>query len=111
MLDDENTDLSVPFLLPQFSMRGRLVRLQKTNDEILNQHTYPDSIAKVLAELLAATGMLSNLLKYEGVFTLQTKTSGPLHLVVIDVTHEGNMRGYGQFRSQEVRKGATFKEL
>lgn len=111
MLDDNNIDLSIPFLLPRFSLRGRLVRLQKVNDTILTQHAYPDPIAKVLVELLAAAGVLSQLLKYEGVFTLQTKTSGPLSLVVIDATHEGHMRGYGQFRPQEIRPGAMFQEL
>lgn len=111
MLDNENIDIIVPFLLPKFSLRGRLVRLQGLNDEILSQHNYPDPVAKVLTELLAAAGILSNLLKYEGVFTLQTKTSGPLNLVVIDVTHEGNMRGYGQFKLPEVRQDATFQEL
>lgn len=111
MVDDNNIDLSIPFLLPRFSLRGRLVRLQKVNEAILTQHAYPDPVAKVLAELLSAAGVLSHLLKYEGVFTLQTKTSGPLNLVVIDVTHDGHMRGYGQFRPPEVRPGATFQEL
>lgn len=111
MQDNENVDLSIPFLLPKFSLRGRLVRLQAVNNEILSQHNYPDPITKVLTELLAAAGILSSLLKYEGVFTLQTKSSGLLKLVVIDVTHEGNMRGYGQFKSQEVLQSATFRDL
>lgn len=111
MLNNKNMDLSIPFLLPEFFLRGRLVRLQALNNEILNQHDYPDPIAKVLVELLAASGILASLLKYKGTFTLQTKTSGPLNLVVIDVTHEGNMRGYGQFKHPEVRPEATFKEL
>lgn len=111
MIDVENIDISIPFLLPKFSLRGRLVRLQALNNEILTQHDYPDPIAKVLSELLAAAGVLSSLLKYKGVFTLQTKTSGSLNPVIIDVTHEGNMRGYGQFKTQEVQQNATFKEL
>ena len=53
MLDTENIDISIPFLLPRFSLRGRLVRLQGLNNEILIQHVYPDSIAKSLSELLA----------------------------------------------------------
>src|SRR5437870_2622756 len=101
-LDAENIDLSIPFLLPQYSLRGRLVRLHELNNEILNQHVYPDPVAKVLAELLAVGAALSNLLKYKGVFTLQTKTSGPVNMVVIDVTHQGNIRGYAQYKPQEI---------
>ena len=111
MTNDKNINLSIPFLLPRFSLRGRLVRLSNLNDEILGQHRYPDSIAKVLAELLVVAATLSSLLKYKGVFTLQTKTSGPLNLLVIDVTHEGNIRGYAQFKPDAIIKAQTFKEL
>ena len=111
MSDDKNIDLSIPFIIPRFSLRGRLVRLKTLNTEILKQHFYPAPIAHVLAELLAAGATLASLLKYEGVFTLQTKTSGPLKLVVIDVTHEGNIRGYAQFSSSEVEKNSSFKDL
>jgi len=111
MLGGYNTDVSVPFMLPQFSLRGRLVRLQDVSTTILSQHTYPLPVAKVLAELLAAGTTLAGLLKYEGIFTLQTKTSGPIGLVVIDVTHEGHIRGYAQFKSPEIRPKDTFKEL
>lgn len=109
--NNENIDISIPFLLPLFSLRGRLVRLQALNDEILNQHAYPDPIAKVLTELLASATTLSSLLKYKGVFTLQTKTSGPLNMVVIDITHDGNIRGYAQFKAQEIMKSESFKEI
>ncbi len=46
--------------------------------------------ALVLAAALAAT------LKYEGVFTLQTKGDGPVAMMVADVTTAGAMRGYAQ---------------
>lgn len=111
MAYEDDTDLSVSFLLPLFSLRGRLVRLQTLNNEILSQHDYPASVAKVLTELLASGATLASLLKYEGVFTLQTKTSGPLNLVVIDVTHEGNVRGYAQFKPDEIMKNDSFKDL
>jgi molecular chaperone Hsp33 len=111
MTNNKNIDLAVPFLLPRFSLRGRLVRLQSVNHEILNPHNYPDAIAKVLAELSAAGATLASLLKYKGVFTLQTKTSGPVNLIVIDVTHEGNMRAYAQFKPHQIMAEDTFKAL
>ncbi|MBA3813708.1 MAG: Hsp33 family molecular chaperone HslO [Alphaproteobacteria bacterium] len=109
--DAEHIDLSIPFLLPQFSLRGRLIRLHTLNKEILNQHPYPDPVAKVLAEFLAVGAGLASLLKYKGVFTLQTKTSGSVNFVVVDVTHDGNIRGYAKFNSREILQKGDFKDL
>lgn len=104
-------DLSVPFLLPHFSLRGRLVRLQDVSTTILEQHDYPYAVGKILAELLATSAVLAGLLKYEGIFTLQIKTEGPIGLVVLDVTHEGHMRGYAQFTPHKLKEHVSFSEL
>ena len=106
-----NIDISIPFLLPRFSLRGRLVRLQDINAKILSQHSYPFPVAKALAEFLAAGATLAGLLKYKGVFTIQTKSSGPVNLAVVDVTHEGHVRGYAQFNAKKIRQEDTFREL
>jgi len=37
------------------------------------------------------------MLKYDGVFTLQTKSDGPVKLIVADVSTEGAVRGYAQY--------------
>lgn len=109
MTDKTNADISIPFLLPKFSLRGRLIRLDTLNKNILSQHNYPDPVGQILSELLAVAASLASLLKYEGVFTLQTKTSGSLKLVVIDVTHEGYIRGYAQFNPEEMLHAGSFK--
>ena len=104
-------DISVPFVLSSCSLRGRLVRLQDVSTTIVGQHDYPGPVAKILAEFLAAGATLAGLLKYEGVFTLQTKTSGPLSLAVIDMTHQGNLRGYAQFKADKITSKDSFKQL
>ncbi|MBS0271127.1 MAG: Hsp33 family molecular chaperone HslO [Proteobacteria bacterium] len=105
------TDLSVPFLLPHLSLRGRLVRLQNVSTTIIGQHDYPYAVAKILAELLATGATLAGLLKYEGIFTLQTKSDGPIKLAVLDVTNQGHMRGYTQLKSNEIKQNISFAEL
>lgn len=107
----DEIDVSVPFILPLYSLRGRLVRLQNVSTTIISQHDYPVPIAKTLAEFLAAGATLAGLLKYEGVFTLQTKTSGPVNLAVIDVTHQGNLRGYAQFKAGQFSSKDNFQKL
>jgi len=90
-------DLVQPFLVVAPNVRGRLVRLGPSANEILSQHDYPAPVAVMLGELLALAGVLAGALKYDGVFTLQIKGDGPVSLLVVDVTSEGHLRGYAQF--------------
>ncbi len=89
-------DLVYPFLLPTAGVRGRLVRLGAVADEILNRHDYPDAVARLLAELMVLAAGLGTFLKFEGVFTLQTKGDGAVRLMVADVTSEGGLRAYAE---------------
>ena len=41
--------------------------------------------------------MLADALKYDGDFTLQTKSDGPVRLIVADVSTEGTVRCYAQY--------------
>ncbi len=54
-------------------------------------------MAQLLAEMLSLAAALASALKYDGVFTLQTKGDGPIRLMVADVTSAGAVRGYAQF--------------
>ena len=100
-LDDRSgdipDDLVQPFQVEALNLRGRLVRLGPAVDTIVRQHAYPGPIGGLLAESLALAATLADVLKYEGVFSLQTKGDGPLRLMVADVTSKGDLRGYAQF--------------
>lgn len=90
-------DLIQPFQIDPFLVRGRLVRLGPTLDEILSRHDYPEEVAELLGEALALAAVLAGALKYEGVFSLQAKGDGPVSLVVADITDKGGLRGYAHF--------------
>jgi molecular chaperone Hsp33 len=100
-------DLVQPFQIDPFRLRGRLVRLGPLLDEILNRHDYPFPVAHLLGEAIALAVALAGALKYEGVFTLQTKGDGPIHLMVADVTSAGAVRGYAQFDEAKLAKAAA----
>src|SRR5580704_13923755 len=89
-------DLVEPFEIEPFQLRGRLVRLGPTLDSIVKRHDYPPAGGTVLGEAIALAVALSSTLKYDGVFTLQTKGDGPIRLLVTDVTTGGAVRGYAQ---------------
>jgi len=95
-------DLIQPFKIEGQDVRGRLVRLGPLVDTVLGRHQYPPAVANLLAEMLAMAAALAATLKYEGVFTLQTKGDGPVRLLVADVTSGGDMRGYAQFDDERL---------
>jgi molecular chaperone Hsp33 len=95
-------DLVQPFRLDPFALRGRLVRLGPTVHRILAQHDYPEPVAVLLGEALTLAVLLAGALKYDGVFTLQTKGNGPVRLLVADVKTDGAVRGYAQFDAERL---------
>ena len=97
-------DLVQPFVIEQSGVRGRLLRLGAPVDTILTRPGYPKAVARLLAELLALTGVLASTLKYDGVFTLQLKGEGPIRTMVADMTSAGELRGYAGFDPEGVAK-------
>ncbi len=90
-------DLVQPFQIDPFALRGRLVRLGPALDRILTRHDYPDVVAVLLGEAITLAVVLAGALKYDGVFTLQTKGDGAIRLMVADVSTAGAVRGYAQY--------------
>ena len=75
-------------------MRGRLVRLGPLADALLTRHISADAVTRQLGEALALTAGLASALKYRGSFSLQAKGDGPISMLVVDCTDQGELRGY-----------------
>jgi molecular chaperone Hsp33 len=113
------TDRIQPFELEVSALRGRLVRLGPLFETILAHHDYPPPVAGLLGEMLALAAVLSSMLKFDGVFTLQTKGDGPVGLAVVDMTANGELRGYADFDAARLAsvggapngKGAAARDL
>jgi molecular chaperone Hsp33 len=95
-------DIVQPFQIDASHLRGRLVRVGPVLDEILSKHAYPEPVARLLGETITLAITLAGALKYEGIFTLQTKGDGPISLMVADVTSTGDIRGYAQFDAERL---------
>ncbi len=87
-------DVVVPFQIEGIDMRGRIVRLSPLVSEVMARHSYPEPVAVLLGEALTLAAMLGTSLKFEGRFTLQTKSDGPVSMLVADFESPGNVRGY-----------------
>lgn len=90
-------DVCLPFIINDGAFRGRLVRLTGAVSDILTRHGDPAEVSVLLAEAMVAAVALANGLKYDGVFTLQIQSAGPVHTLVTDVTSTGELRACAKF--------------
>lgn len=90
-------DLLRPFQLERSALRGRLVRLGSIVDRVLTRHEYPEPVSRQLGELLVLAATLAGALKFQGTFSLQIRSDGPISLMLTDCTNDGAIRGYAQF--------------
>lgn len=97
------------FQLESSNIRGRIVRLDQVLDDILTPHDYPDDVQHLTGEIMTLCVMLSSMLKYDGIFTLQTKSDGAVNMLVADMVSNGNIRACASFKQEELDV-ATFKK-
>lgn len=90
-------DIILPFQIDPYGLRGRLIRLGPVVDHVLARHDFPDAVAGLLAETMALAACLAGALKYDGIFTLQTKGDGPITTLMADITSAGEMRAYARY--------------
>jgi molecular chaperone Hsp33 len=95
-------DLVLPFAVEGLDVRGRVVRLGAALDTILGRHDYPDAVARVVGEAAALTALLGASLKFEGSFQLQTRSDGPIEMLVVDFDAPDRLRAFARFDQERV---------
>jgi molecular chaperone Hsp33 len=95
-------DLVLPFEVKPLGIRGRVVRLGPVVDDILSRHDYPETVSALLAQSVALAALLGSTLKFDGKFVLQTKTDGPVSMLVADFVSPNGVRGTARYIKQAV---------
>lgn len=95
-------DRIVPFQVSPLEVRGRAVQLDPMLTSILERHAYPDAVSKLLGEVIVLTVLLGTSLKFEGRFTVQTQTDGPVSLLVVDFKTPDAVRAYASFDDERL---------
>ena len=85
------------FMLEQAHVRGEWLHLDNTWQEMLSRADYPAFVKTILGEALTAAVLLAATIKHDGALTLQIRGDGPIHLLVIQATAEGTVRGLAQW--------------
>ena len=103
-------DHVVPFEVGPLDARGRVIQLVPLLDGILGRHDYPEPVARLLAEACVVAVLLGSSLKFEGKFILQTRTDGPVDMLVADFTTPGSLRAYARFDADRLEALAAAGE-
>lgn len=90
-------DQQQKFLVETCDVRGHLVQLDDTWREALARTKYPAPVKTILGEAFVAATLLASTVKFDGKITLQVRGKGPIHLLVVQVTNEGTMRGLARW--------------
>ncbi len=96
-------DRIVPFQVAPLEVRGRSVQLGPMLNTILQRHDYPDDVSKLLGEVITLTVLLGTSLKFDGRFTIQTQTDGPVSLLVVDFKTPDSVRAYASFDDERLK--------
>jgi molecular chaperone Hsp33 len=97
-------DQVTPFAVEALDLRGRLVRLGPTCDAILNHYDYPPQVARLLGEALTLATLLGSILESHGRFQLQTRSDGPVDMLVVDYDAPGKLRGFARFDAERLKE-------
>lgn len=89
-------DVQLRFLLPTAGVRGVVVQLQDTWQAIIQRAAYPQAIAELLGEAVAAAALFTGHAKVDGRLSVQLRGQGVLRTLFAECTAAGTLRGIAQ---------------
>jgi molecular chaperone Hsp33 len=111
MTDHADNDFTQRFIFDDSDTRGELVSLELSYAEVLAKHAYPQPVAQLLGELMAAAALLVGTLKFDGLLILQARSEGPIPLLMIECSSERDIRGLARYEADRIAPDATLADL
>lgn len=105
------TDFTQRFIFDNHDARGELACLEDSYAHVLAKHAYPQPVAVLLGELMAAAALLVGSLKFDGLLTLQVRGEGPLSLLVVECSSEREIRGLASYEEERITPDAGLHDL
>lgn len=101
------------FLFKDLGIRGQVLRLDDAWQKMILDRHYPRVIAKLLGDLSLVTILMAAGLKHRGKVTIQVQGTGPVNLLVVEVTDDLKIRGVAKTKVdlKEIPETATLDEL
>ncbi len=101
-------DTILPFRLDRSNIRGRVARIDRTLDRILEQHRYPLPVSSLVADAVMLTALIGQAVRIRWKFSLQIRGDGPVRLIATDYFapeeqgQAARMRAYAGFDAEAV---------
>ncbi|AJK47093.1 Hsp33 family molecular chaperone HslO [Burkholderia plantarii] len=80
------------FMFNTAPVRGEIVSLRNTWQEVLTRRAYPAPVRNVLGEMMAACALLSANLKFNGTLIMQIYGDGPVKMLVVQCGSDLSIR-------------------
>ncbi|EIN00992.1 Hsp33 protein [Paraburkholderia hospita] len=85
------------FMFSAAPVRGEIVSLSNTWQEVLTRRSYPAPVRTMLGEMMAACALLSANLKFDGTLIMQIFGDGPVKMLVVQCNSDLSMRATAKF--------------
>ncbi len=85
-----------PFMFESLPIRGRLLRMPNITDQVGSLKTGEDTVAQLLAEMLAASVVLAFDMKDKANITLQITSKGKLPVLLAKCNYKGELRAFAK---------------
>lgn len=108
--NDVLKNASLPFTIEKSGIRGQFVRVNEEVHKILSDHKYPLRVSQLLGELLVLVSIVGNMLKLEGIISVQAQGDGAIGFISADYTDEGHIRGYAHINDDKRMREIEAKE-
>jgi len=109
---DTMKDTLQKFMVDNAPVRGELVDLSMTWQQVLARRDYPIAVKTLLGEMLSAAALLTANLKFNGTIVLQIHGDGPVKLLVVECDSNMQLRATAKIsEGATVHDGATLSQM
>lgn len=103
-------DMLHRYIFDDADVRGEVVQLTQSYQQVLEAHPYPKAVQRLLGELMAATSLLTATIKFTGDISVQLQGDGDVSLAVINGNNEQVMRGVSRWNG-DISDDATLQQM
>ncbi|CAH0992906.1 33 kDa chaperonin [Sinobacterium norvegicum] len=96
------SDFSQRFIFQDTDIRGEVVSVEDSYRQILANHSYPAVVESLLGEFISAAVLLGSTIKFDGSLSMQVKSEGEIPLLMVEITHDGDVRAIARNCSEAV---------
>lgn len=99
-MSDSAHDFLHRFELERAGVRGVLVRLTESWQQVRQRAHYPAPLADLLGRTLAASALFTGNIKFDGSLSIQLKHAGPVNLLFAECGSDGRLRGLARWQGE-----------